>query len=241
MNKVRFGLLSVSAITFTLGALTIHAVENGGGAVVNGNAPPRRIEKPERPLSSPKDTGATSRDAYTIKLSSPTDLTAIFKKAAVDLLGGSDIPQSEIDKFVIAYQGMERADQQKAIGQAREAANAQAGTTQPLVPGATNSPSEGLQPAAPNPLVQEQVATPSAQAAAEEQLNKDFPELVNGTQLANTQSQVRDDHLEAGSVTPARSRIATNAVEESLRISSKSPQVLKKWLSCCFRGSVPAG
>jgi hypothetical protein len=177
MNRVRFGLLSVSAIAFAVGALTIHAVENGAGAVVNRNAPPRPIEKPETPLSSPNDTGATSRHAYTIKLSSPTELTAIFKKAAADLLGESAIPQSEIDKFVNAYQGMERADQQKAIGQAQEAANAQAGTTQPFVPGAdaTNSPSEGVQPPGPNPLIQEQSATPSAQTAAEAQFKNDFP------------------------------------------------------------------
>jgi hypothetical protein len=177
MNRVRFGLLSVSAITFALGALTIHAVENGGGAVVTENGPPSPIATPETPSPSPKDTGATSRNAYTIKLSSPTELTAIFKRAAADLLGVSEVPQSEIDKFVNAYQGMERADQQKTIAQAQEAANAQAGITQPFVPGAdaANSPSEGVQPSAPNPLIQEQVATPSAQTVAEEQLKKDFP------------------------------------------------------------------
>lgn len=50
----------------------------------------------------------------TYRLTNPTDLRAVFRKAAQDTLGRADLPAEQIDRMISAYQQSERSYQQKA-------------------------------------------------------------------------------------------------------------------------------
>lgn len=84
------------------------------------------------PVKETTDGTTVARGNYNINLSSPQDLAAVFKKAAADLIGGSDVPQEDVDKFVRAYQAQEKAYYEAQIAQneadKRDSAAAAAGT-----------------------------------------------------------------------------------------------------------------
>lgn len=75
------------------------------------------------PMVDRTTTVSKSPNQYTVNLTSPQDLSAIFKKAASDLLGGTDVPQGMIDGYVNAYQEMQRQDQMNQIADKEKASN----------------------------------------------------------------------------------------------------------------------
>lgn len=50
----------------------------------------------------------------TYRVTNPTDLRAVFRKAAQDTLGRADLPAEQVDRMINAYQQSERSYQQKA-------------------------------------------------------------------------------------------------------------------------------
>lgn len=128
-------------------------------------------------------------NAYNITLHSPDDLKAIFQKAVHDYMGGGSVPDSEVQRFVDAYQAKELADQQHAVGVAEETANRQAGITQPTVAEAASplSPAEGTQPAPPGgPIVNVTTATPSPEQFAAQMVRQRFGGEVNRYAMLGT-------------------------------------------------------
>lgn len=129
------------------------------------------------------------RPIYQIKLDSPQDLTAIYRKAYTDLTGGGQPTQDELDRYVNAYQEIERQDQYKQIGQQQEAQNradiaaGKITNPAPFVPGGAvmGGPSEGLNPAdaSPGPDIQTYTKPISAQDFANQQIRSLNPGAVN--------------------------------------------------------------
>lgn len=140
-------------------------------------------------------TAAQVRPIYQIKLDSPEDLQAIYRKAYTSVTGGGQPSQDELDRYVNAYQQIEREDQYKQIGQQQEVQNRQdiaAGkmaNPAPFVPGGAvmGGPSEGLNPAdaSPGPDIQTYTPPISAQQYAEQQVRALNPGMAQ--QYANLQ------------------------------------------------------
>lgn len=57
---------------------------------------------------------AGSGQLTTYRVTNPSDLRSVFRKAAQDTLGRGDLPQEQVDRMVNAYQQSERSYQQKA-------------------------------------------------------------------------------------------------------------------------------
>jgi hypothetical protein len=120
--------------------------------------------------------------ANQITLSNPTDLAAIFKDAAAKLLGTSNVPQSEIDKFVTAYQASEKATAEAAQAAATAAANP------PLGPPAATNPQElAASSTVASPIAGSYTATPppTPTNAAETAIKQAHPGQYNATQMAS--------------------------------------------------------
>lgn len=123
-----------------------------------------------------------------ISLSHPDDLAAVFKNAAANLIGSSNVPQSMVDDYVRAYQDMERRDQEAAAA-AQKAAKS---TATPVPPGmdVTGSLPDSAAGASgypggagdTNPTVTQ---TESASQFAQDYLRKNAGGQVGATQIAH--------------------------------------------------------
>lgn len=156
------------------------------------------------PIVDRTSTATVQRNHYNVTLTSPEDLAAVFKKAASDLLGGTDVPQGLIDGYVRGYQEMQRQDQMTKIQQQEDAANEPkqkitvdadgnpidtgvpagtdigGGALPDSAAGATGKPSGAL----PSPVITSSTALPSAQQYAQDQLQKQMPGQYRATQIA---------------------------------------------------------
>lgn len=132
------------------------------------------------------------RNSYKISLSNPQDLEAVFKRAAADLIGGSDVPQDVVDDFVRAYQQQERTAQEAEIAR-QEAASR---STTPVTPGTdvmgaslpddATAAMANVQKTTPGGSpVTEVTSAPSAQTVAEQTIKDKFAGRYGATQIAH--------------------------------------------------------
>lgn len=156
------------------------------------------------PIVDRTSTATVQRNHYNITLTSPTDLKAIFNKAASDLLGGTDVPAGMADGFVNAYQEMQRQDQMTKIQQQEAAANepkqkitvdADGNPINTSAPPGTDigggalpdsaAGATGKTPGAlPSPVITSSTSLPSAQQYAQDQLRQQMPGQYRATQIA---------------------------------------------------------
>lgn len=148
------------------------------------------------PIVDRTSTATVQRNHYNVTLTSPEDLAAVFKKAASDLLGGTDVPQGLIDGYVRGYQEMQRQDQMTKIQQQEDAANepkqritVDADGNPIADPTLSRQTSRSAGPldapsALPKPEITTSTALPSAQQYAQDQLQKQMPGQYRATQIA---------------------------------------------------------
>jgi hypothetical protein len=155
------------------------------------------------PLADRTTTATVQANHYTVTLDSPQDLAAIFKTAASNLIGGSDVPQGMIDGFVRGYQEMQRQDQMAKIKDQEAAAfepkktitldadgnpiptntapGADVSGVLPDAAGTAMGPSTGGIPA---PSIRETTSLPSAGQYAQDQIKKQYAGRYGATQIA---------------------------------------------------------
>ena len=64
--------------------------------------------------TNPVSGGTGGLQAY--RVTSPTDLRAVFRESAAKVLGRRDIPREQLDRMISAYQQTEKSYQQQATG-----------------------------------------------------------------------------------------------------------------------------
>jgi hypothetical protein len=153
------------------------------------------------PMADRTTTKQVSTAQYDMQLTSEADLGAIYKKAVAQLIGGGHIDQGEVDRYVRAYQQMQRNDQEKAIADSERARltpktvrvdssgnvipdSAPAGTD--VAGSLPDSAAAAAGPVSQNPsaIVTER-SVPSPEAAAAEQVKREHPAAYQETNMAN--------------------------------------------------------
>ncbi len=135
---------------------------------------------------NPDGSQQVERGHYQIKLSNPADLAQVFKRAAADLIGGGDVPQEEIDKYVRAYQGLEKADQEAQIA-AQEKAKRDVAVQEPIdqnVMGASLPDSAPVVSGAGDPVVTTTTNAPDPSTLAQQMIKEKFGGRVGATNVA---------------------------------------------------------
>lgn len=152
--------------------------------------------------SMPQQAASSApRQTATVNLSNPEDLKAVYKKAMTDITGGGPVSEQDLDKFVSAYQGMEKTQQQQQIQDQMTAAagdytpgelaqqQTDLGTAGKLASSLGSAPSLS-DVANPNaPLTSTQTAVETPQQFAQDQIKAKNPGAYGATQIANTYSQ----------------------------------------------------
>jgi hypothetical protein len=148
------------------------------------------------PIVDRTSTATVQRNHYNITLTSPTDLRAIFNKAASDLLGGTDVPVGMADGFVNAYQEMQRqywtaknAEAEATASEPKQKVTVDADGNPIVDPTLSQQTSRSAGPpdaptVLPKPVTTTTVNPPTPQAYAQEQLQKQMPGQYRATQIA---------------------------------------------------------